>query len=192
MIASVLQRRRFGIPRDPEPEPLLHKFSSTQVQIIGHPAEIIRKMGAKIPAADIGPEGCETEPHVTCKYGLHFQSPSKRLREALQHFGMGTLTFGKTSLFENEDADVLKVDVVSPDLHRLNALVTRLLPTEDSHPKYIAHCTICYLKPGRGKKYAGDAALNGQKVNFDSILFTGKRGHREVLPLTGAGMRFRA
>lgn len=81
---------------------------------------------------------------------------------------------------------MLKVDVNSPDLHRLNKLVTSLSPTEDSHPVYTPHLTIAYLKPGRGKKYAGDAALNGTKLSFTGVLFSGKRGHHEVLPLTSA------
>lgn len=204
MIASVLQRRRFGIPRDPEPEPVVHEFSSTQLEITGHPAEIMKKMTTQIDMKDLRPEdgaahsgptandGIEHDPHITCRWGLHFQTPSMKLRNALKAFGPISISFGKTSLFSNPEYDVLKLDVSSPDLQRLYKVIGRLVPTHETFPVYRPHATLAYLKPGRGKKYAGDAALNGQKVNFDSILFTGKRGHREVLPLTGAGMRFRA
>lgn len=179
-------------PADPEPEPLLHKFSSTQIGLTGQMADIIRKMGRSIPDADLAPDGRESDPHVTVKYGLHFQTPSTRLRQALKQFGPITLKLGKTSLFRNDDADVVKVDVDSPDLHRLNTLITKLLPTKDTHPTYKPHATIAYVKPGRGKKYEGDTALAGQTVRIDSVLFSGKRGHRERLPLTnGPGFRAR-
>lgn len=184
---AVLRRRPMFVitRRDPEPEPLQHKFSSTQVEIVGRSAEVMKKLAREITPADLGEEGREDIPHVTVKYGVHFQTPSRRLRDALRRVGPVTITFGKTSLFENEDADVLKVDIVSPDLRRLNKLISRLLPTNDTHPIYMPHATLAYLKPGRGKKYSGNGALSGQKQEFDSIVFSGKRGHREVLPLTG-------
>jgi 2'-5' RNA ligase superfamily protein len=175
----MITRRIYG-KKDPEP---LRKFSSTQMNITGKPAAIMQKLAKGIPESDLGPDGREDEQHVTVKYGLHFQTPSARLRSALQAFGPVSLTLGKTSLFSNPDADVLKVDVDSPDLHRLNKLITKLLPTEDTHPTYTPHATIAYLKPGRGKKYAGDKALVGQKMTFDSLIFSGKKGHRETLSL---------
>lgn len=178
---SALYRARRAI-KDPVQEPL-HEYSSTQVQLIGRPVEIVRKMQNGIQPSDIGPEGLEEHPHITVKFGLHFQTPSVKLRQALKTFGPVTVMLGKTSLFKNDDADVLKVDVDSPDLQRLNKLISRLVPTFDTHPKYIPHLTIGYLRPGRGGKYAGDKSLDGQKLTFESIVFSGKRGHRETLPL---------
>ena len=183
MMASAISYRARGRPApDPEPEPF-HEYSSTQVQITGRPAEILKKMAADIKPADIGAEGIEHESHVTAKFGLHFQTPSKRLREVLKDFGPVSLTFGKTSLFSNEDADVLKVDIDSPDLHKLNRLISRVIPTHDTHPRYIPHCTVAYLKPGHGKRYVGDTRLAGQKITVDSLTFSGRKGHRETLPL---------
>lgn len=189
-------------PPDPEPEPQLHEYSSTQVNIAGRAADAMRKMAAQIPDSDLVAEegssyggksasdGRENEPHVTVFYGLHFQSPSKRMRAAIAAFGPITLTLGKTSLFSNKDADVLKVDVTSPDLRRLHSLIGRLAPTHQTFPTYIPHATIAYLKPGRGKKYAGERALAGMKLNFDSVLFSGKKGHKELLPLKGNSPAF--
>ncbi len=170
------------VVKDPEPEPL-HEYSSTQVQLVGRPVEIVRKMQSAIQRTDIGTEGLEERPHITVKFGLHFQTPSAKLRAALKTFGPVTLTLGKTSLFKNEDADVLKVDVDSPDLHRLNKVISRVVPTFDTYPKYVPHLTIGYLRPGRGTKYAGDKSLEGQKLTFHSIVFSGKKGHRETIPL---------
>lgn len=179
-------RRIFG-----KKDPPAHDYSSTQVNITGRPAEIMKKLAAKIPDAEIGPDGRESEQHVTVKYGLRFQTPTARMRNALKDFGPIEITLGKTSLFSNDDADVLKVDVDSVDLHRLNALISRLIPTHDSHPTYQPHATIAYLKPGKGKKYVGDTALVGQKLRFDSILFSGKGGHKEQLKLGHPSYRTR-
>lgn len=168
--------------KDPEPEPL-HEYSSLQVPVTGPAAQAIRKVQNSIPTADLAAEGLETEPHITCRWGLHFQTPSVKLRNALKAFGPIEVTLGKVSIFANDDADVLKVDVTSPDLHRLYALIGRMVPTHTTFPHYKPHSTIAYLKPGKGKKYAGDTTLVGQKLNYDSVVFSGKRGHREALPL---------
>ena len=170
------------VKKDPEPEPH-REYSSTQIQITGRPAEIMRKMAGRISPADLGTDGVEHEQHVTVKWGLHFQTPTKRMREALRSFGPVTFTFGKTSLFTNPDADVLKIDIDSPDLRRLNKLISRLAPTHDTHPTYMPHATLAYLKPGRGRKYIDDKSLAGQSATVDSVVFSGKKGHRETLPL---------
>lgn len=199
---ALRQRKYFGSvapsqpdDKDDEPEPA-HEYSSLQVQITGQPATAIRKMGDAIPDKDLQadegssyggasvPDGREHEPHITCRWGLHFQTPTKRLRNAIKDFGPIQITFGKTSLFTGDKADVLKVDIVSPDLHQLYALIGRIVPTHTTFPDYRPHATICYLRPGRGKKYAGNATLAGQKITATSIVFSGKRGHRETLPLT--------
>ena len=189
-------RPMYGEPDTPKEE---HKFSSTQVNITGRAAQMMQKLAMEIPDSDLQKEegasyggksandGREHEPHITTKYGLHFQTPSQRLRNALMHFGPVTATLGKTSLFHGDDADVLKVDVDSPDLHRLNKLITRLTPTHDTFPTYKPHATIAYLVKGKGRKYTGNTALAGTTLTFDSVLFSGKRGHKELIRLTGAG-----
>jgi 2'-5' RNA ligase len=177
-------RTMYGEPDTPKEE---HKFSSTQVNITGRAAQMMQKLAMQIPDSDLAEDGREHEQHITTKYGLHFQTPSQRLRNALVHFGPVTATLGKTSLFHGDDADVLKIDVESPDLHRLNKLISRLTPTHDTFPTYKPHATIAYLVKGKGRKYTGNTALAGTTLTFDSVLFSGKRGHKELIRLTGAG-----
>lgn len=179
----MLSRRLYG-RRDPEPEPA-REFSNLQLQITGKPAQAMKKMAAAIPDADLATAGREDEPHSTARWGLHFMTPSARLRAALAAFGPVNVKFGKTSLFQNPEFDVLKIDIDSPDLHRLYKLIGRVVPVHTTHPVYKPHATIAYLKPGKGSKYAGDKALDGTTMAFSSVLFSGKHGHREVLPLTG-------
>lgn len=188
MTPSFRARKRPSADDEPEPQ---HEYSSLQVQVTGRPAEIARKLSESIPERDIGPEGREAETHITARWGLHFMTPSQRLRDSLRQFGPITATLGKTSLFSNPDADVLKVDVQSEDLHRLYKLIGRLVPVHTTHPTYKPHLTIAYLKPGRGAKYAGNTALSGQKLTFDSLVFSGKKGKRETIPLVSKAPVFR-
>lgn len=170
-------------PRPAAKPEAAHEYSCLMVSLRGDAASALQKMANAIPSKDLAADGIETEPHITCRFGLHFQTPSAKLKAALKDFGPITLTLGKTSLFENDDADVLKVDVDSPDLHRLYQLIGRVVPTHTTHPDYRPHATIGYLRKGKGKKYAGDKALVGQKLTFDSVLFSGKKGTRISLPL---------
>lgn len=190
---AVSYRPKRAAVKSPDAEE--HEFSSLQVNITGRPAEIMRKMQAKIAKADLQPEkgashggpsaddGLEHESHITARWGLHFMTPSVKLRQALRNFGPITVEFGKTSLFTGDDADVLKIDVKSDDLHRLYALIGRMVPVQTTFPTYRPHSTLAYIKKGKGAKYAGDASLAGTKMTFDSVLFSGKKNHREILPL---------
>lgn len=201
MTPTLRTRKLFGhvaapVP-DPEPEPK-HDYSNLQVTITGRPAEIMKKLAAEVQKSDLNAEegggygggsasdGIEHDLHITCRWGLHFMSPSVRLKDAIREFGPIHVTFGRTGLFKNPDFDVLKVDIDSPDLHRFYKLVGRVVPVHTTHPTYSPHATLCYLKPGKGDKYAGNKALMGQKLVFNSVVFSGKNGKRITLPLVGA------
>jgi len=109
----------------------------------------------------------ETEPHVTALYGLHDPDSAAAARVVAQH-GPITVKMGKTSLFSNDKYDVLKVDVHGPQLHALNADLSKL-PNSNSYPEYKPHATIAYLKKGEGKAYEGDTRFEGKELTFDSV-----------------------
>jgi N12 class adenine-specific DNA methylase/2'-5' RNA ligase len=162
-----------------------HEYSSTQVNLPPATAQAIQQLGARIPDEHLAEDGRETEPHITVKYGLHGDNV-EGVRRALADEPPITATLGKTSLFQNDDADVLKADVESPDLHRLNKKIADAVPHTDTHPDYVPHATIAYLKPGAGKQYAGDAALEGHRVTIDHVTFSDRNGQAVDIPLTGA------
>lgn len=181
------------------PDPTVeHEYSSVMVPISGRAADIAKNMQKAIQKSDLNPEeggafagptgsdGIEHDLHITCRWGLRFQTPSVKFRQALKAFGPIQAELGATSLFHSKEGDVLKVDVKSEDLHRLYKLIGRLVPTHTTFPVYRPHVTLAYLKPGRGKKYVGEDALKGQKLTFNSVIFSGKKGHRETLPLGSA------
>jgi 2'-5' RNA ligase len=170
--------------KDRSGEPSEYKFSSTQVNLPKDVADQITAFAKRISDKDLAEDGREDEPHITLKYGLHGADP-KFVQEALAGEGPIKVKFGKVSLFENPDFDVVKVDVDSPDLHRLNKKVAESQPVTDTHPEYKPHATIAYLKKGKGEKYAGNNFLEGKTVTLDHVTFSGRDGDRVEIPLTG-------
>lgn len=96
--------------------------------------------------------GLEREPHVTLLYGLHSDEIKDDDVINASIKGIQSMGLGNPSLFENEKYDVLKFDVEAPFLIDINKELSKLPHTTD-FPDYHPHCTIAYLKPGKGKKY---------------------------------------
>lgn len=170
-----------------------HDYSSTQVQLPPSVASGMLRFSENIPNEDLTPEdGREDDAHITVKFGLHDDGPEAitKLRALLAGEPPIKATLGKASLFENDDADVLKVDIRSPDLVRINKKIAEELPNTDTHPEYEPHATIAYLKPGKGKLYDGQTipGATGTTVTFTSIRFSGKDGQQTNIPLGGAQM----
>lgn len=174
-----------------EEEEQPRKFSSTQIDLPSEAAAGIKELAAKIPDADLAADGREDSPHITVKFGLHTENVED-VRKVLADQGPITVTLGKTSTFEGVEggtADAVKVDIDSPELHELNKKVGAL-PNGDEHPEYIPHATVAYVKPGLGKKYAGDESLVGKKITIDALTFSGKDRTETTIPLTGAKVTF--
>ncbi len=184
-------KQKYPAYSDYEDEELAHKFSSTQVDLPAAIAAKLIALGRSIPDADLAEDGRETEVHVTVKYGLH-TSDAEQVRKVLAGEPPVTLTLGKVSIFPAKETetqrggdqyDVVKVDIDSADLRRLNKRISDALPVTDTHPTYQPHATIAYVKPGLGKKYAGNPALAGQTATIDRIVFSSKDGKKTEIPL---------
>lgn len=102
--------------------------------------------------------GLETEPHTTLLYGLHDGVTKQNIKNVLDKFTFDTFKISNASLFENENFDVLKFDVVGDGLYEANAELVKY-PNTQTYPDYHPHLTIAYLKPGKGKQYVKE--LNG-------------------------------
>lgn len=173
-----------SVVKDRSDSPSEHKFSSTQANLPKDLADEITAFGRRIPDRDLAGDGRETAPHITLKYGLHGWDP-KFAQEALAGEGPITVRFGKVSLFQNDDADVVKVDVESEGLRRLNQKIAEAHPNTETHSTYEPHATIAYVRPGRGAKYAGSNFLEGHTITLDRITFSGRDGKQVEIPLTG-------
>lgn len=166
--------------------PKRHDYSTTQVNLPSPLAAKIKALGQRVADADLADDGRELNPHITVKYGLHTED-AEEVRKVLAGAKPIKVRLGKTSLFEGaksgKDFDVVKVGVDSPDLHRLNRKIARTLEVTDTHPTYKPYATVAYVKAGAGKKYAGDAALEGQEITLDRIVFSDKNGVEIEIPL---------
>jgi 2'-5' RNA ligase len=178
-----------------------HKFSSTQFNLAdagysrsqGSPLPALKALADAIPDADLAADGREEEYHVTIKYGLH-TADAEEVRQVVEGFGPVEITLGATSIFPAKETgpqrggdayDVVKVDVDSPDLYRLNRVIADALEHTDTHPKYQPHVTLAYVKPGRGKRYVGNDAVEGKTLNLSDLVFSNQEGERTVISLSG-------
>lgn len=150
-------------------------YSTVMMNLPADVALKVKQIAGGIPKEALDKKGVETDPHVTVKFGLN-QDRMGDLPEKLKGFGAVKARIGKLTLFEGEERDVLKFDVESEDLHRLNAAVCKHCPHVDTFPDYHPHITVAYLKPQAGKKLVGRAAITGLDMNLTVATFSDKSG----------------
>lgn len=160
------------------------KFSSTQMNLPEGIAKHVRAFAAKIPKEHLAQDGVEDRPHVTVLYGIH-SDKANDTQKALRDQKAVTLHLKHASIFSNPEHDVLKMDVHSPELHKLNAHLKDHLQHTETHPEYKPHATIAYLKPGEGKKYVGTVipGATWKKIAMDHVVFSPKDSEKTDIPL---------
>lgn len=131
-----------------------------------------------------GSSGYEDYPHITCKYGLHSDTPEEVL-ELLKDEKPVKFKLGKISLFKGKDKspDVVKVEVTSPDLHRLNKKIADGVEVTDTFPNYVPHATIAYVKQGTADHLEGNKDLEGLEAEVDWMEFSSKKKEEGATPI---------
>lgn len=163
------------------------KFSSTQIPLVGALRERLLEMGRLVGEGELTEDGVETDPHITCRFGLHTQTagPVRKLLSRVQR--PVRFRLGKVSVFSGADSgrdyDVVKVDVDSPDLHVLHRLLGTL-PHTDTHPEYKPHATVCYVKRGLGQRVADRMGSVGLKGQSGVVMFSDRDRNQTEIPLT--------
>lgn len=160
------------------------KFSSTQINLPTELAARIKAFGEMIPDSELADDGREDQIHVTVKYGLHTNN-AEEVRPSVSSFGPVRIMLGETSFFQCDGYDVIKVDVISPQIVMLNGVVSDACEHTDTHPEYVPHCTIAYVASGLGEKYSGLTDFEGESFTADSIEFSNQNRVRKVISLTG-------
>lgn len=188
--AKAVSVMRMSTASDEVVEP--RKFSSTQFNLPTEAAQLIRDVAAKIPDDVLAKDGREDEPHITIKYGIHDDTP-EAVKEAVANFPPVRVRLGKASIFQANEAqaqrggeqyDVVKIDVESEDLHKLNALIANAIPHTDTHPEYQPHITIAYVQPGYGEGIAAVLdSFDGLELTFDQLVFSDKERNRILVDL---------
>jgi 2'-5' RNA ligase len=121
---------------------------------------------------DDGTYGLETEPHVTVLYGLHKEVHEDLVCRMCQAFeGPVQAEVTGLSTFDNDDYDVLKLDVESDALRKLNKGF-KGLPYTTEYEDYNPHMTIAYLKKGTAEKYDDLDKHVPKKLKFPRFEFT--------------------
>ena len=118
-------------------------------------------------------DGIEKEPHVTVYYGFNLGFDVQDLSDLLKRRKPVTFTVGKVSRFECPEYDVLKYDIVSPDLEDLHSVIQkRLSDLTPSEHEYHPHLTIAYVEKGSNKELDGLAPFEGDQFTCSSLLFS--------------------
>lgn len=117
--------------------------------------------------------GLETEPHCTLLYGLHEEVTVEQITAIVTKYNYGQIMAHNMSVFENDKFDVLKFEVSSSYLKKINADL-QSLPHTSTYPDYKPHITVAYLKPGTGAKYVelfkkGKIWLSPTKVVYSMV-----------------------
>lgn len=133
--------------------------------------------------------GLEKEPHTTILYGFGKRVDGSEVLDlcdsivsAYTKFKPIVLKLKEISVFENESYDVLKFNVVCPVLHEINEILKAEYSGEykNEYPDYHPHCTIAYLKKGKGQHYVDLFKNESYEVYITSLVYSTPKGDKLV------------
>ena len=129
-------------------------------------------------------KGIEGEPHVTICYGLPNDS-LPTVRELATDFDPFEIELGSITTFDTPEADVVVIEVKSPELSHLARRIAQDIPNENKHLVYRPHITLAYTIKGKGAvdEWERDH-FSGQRFNVNSFQFADNAGNAETIKLT--------
>jgi 2'-5' RNA ligase len=150
-------------------------------EIIG---EEIYKMLGSTYTKKIDKYGRENEPHITVCYGLYNENDYFAIRRYLSNYRKFRLYLGEISYFSDDTKpfDVCKIEVDSPDLHRINSFIRTQFKVKSSYPEYNPHLTLAYIQKGYRRRN-GQHPYVGKEIICDKMLFSHIEGYKLELPL---------
>lgn len=128
--------------------------------------------------------GLETEPHCTILYGIHTDVSDEEVismfdnltKDGFKKSDIDIKLEGKDCFF-NKDYDVLKINVISEKLNKLNSLAKSSLEFTSLHNEYKPHLTLAYLQKGRGLNYV-DPTFTSTIDSIDKIVYSKPNGEK--------------
>ena len=167
-----------------------HSKSSLQYNLPEEVSKVILKWSKEnIPEEELytGEEdmGREDEIHITVFYGILDEEPQSTVsileENNIKPFPVRLSEI--TAFQDKPEYDVLKIDIESPELHRIHKLVEKNLDTKNDYPEYIPHLTLAYLKKGYADKYIGNKDFQGISTIADTLEFSSKDGSKTDIKL---------
>lgn len=128
--------------------------------------------------------GKEKNPHITILYGFtNDNNMDDVIKSVKEEIGNNPIKICLTNIshFDSKDYDVVKFDIESSQLVKLNEVVGKF-DHETTFPDYHPHMTISYVKPGLGKKY--DKIFKKEIcLQSDKLVYSGADGKKTVTHL---------
>lgn len=127
--------------------------------------------------------GIQSNPHVTILYGLHKEVSLDQIKSVFEGLNERIdIKIEGIGVFENENFDVVKFNVVP--IGTLQSLHDKLseLPNSNEYPEYEPHITIAYLKKGCGKKYE-DLTYRHSVDNVNEVCYSIPNGGKEYFDI---------
>lgn len=163
-----------------------YDFSSVHIEVPHELAQEIIHWGREnvsdddIFVSQLEPNfGREDEIHITILYGIHASNPAPVV-SLLSGQTPVSVELGKIGVFPSNKFDVIMIDVLSPDLFRLNQI---LQPVEHTnrYGYYEPHITIAYAKKGKGWRHVGDPTWEGRVFSSNTAVFSSKYGVKDTI-----------
>ena len=163
------------------------KYSSTHIEMCGVFRSRLRDASRFIPDDALAEDGRESEHHLTILYGLTSPTPDDVESFAKASCPVSLMTNG-VSVFETEEHDVVKIDVISPSAELLHSVLKKYVPNEDKWPAYRPHITLAYVKKGLGRVYCAPGLMPtfiGDVFSSKTLIFSSLNGEKTRLKLEG-------
>lgn len=122
--------------------------------------------------------GREDEIHITVLYGIH-NKECNEIIDYTKNYGQLSVKLGKINVFTNPyKFDVVMIEVISPDLCKLNEILSSKIKHTNKYGAYKPHITIAYVKKGKGNKHIGLSKWEKTEFICGDAIFSSKDGSR--------------
>lgn len=130
--------------------------------------------------------GYESVPHITVLYGLKNAEDYFEMRDQLSDFGSFEFTIGDITSFRRPemDYDVIILDIISEQLHKLHGMIRKKFKNDYKFPDYKPHMTLAYVQKGACIQLEGPCDWTGTTYTCAKINFCHKDKYFLEIPLT--------
>lgn len=89
--------------------------------------------------------------HITVAFGININTDINLIKEIIKN-RPSYFQITELSLFENDNFDIIKFDVISSDLRILNHIIKSKMEVKSTFYNYHPHLTVAYVPKGMGRE----------------------------------------